>query len=292
MRSRQFTLVAVSLGALAVACSTDRPTSPRDTDPVSAAAEFNRLGDSVMAAGGASADAAPFYGAAGVVGLAREITTVAINVDGEEVKLNAIAIAVEIPGGPMIMCPLSPTTTGRAAPYVCPWGIPHVTRTLFAWRPGRTSQIVTLSAMVDSGPVGIPVPVLFAGAAGTPRDSASSTDAATARPIPAHLEYWDGTGRLWWGIGGTQANSVKPTGKDCPAPPTSDADKPRAGILPRATCQLAEFTFAFDARAGAPPFFWRWNDADSDKRLHNLVLKGAALTGAYLKLNLMAAGPG
>jgi hypothetical protein len=265
------------------------------------AAQFNLLGDSVIASGGTSADAAPFYGAAGVVGLAPEIAPVSIKVDGEDVKFNAVAIAVEISGGPMIACPLPPTSAGLAAPYVCPWGIPRLTRTLFAWRPGRPAQIITLVAMVDSGPIGTPVPVPYAGAgvtAGpfTPRDSAASVAAAAAVPIPAHLEYWDGIGHLWWGTGGTQTNSVKVIGKECPPPPTATATAPRAGVIPRGSCQLADFTFSFSGKAGPPPFRWNANGTTTSTSAtavaHQLVLDRVALTGAYIKLALYSAVPG
>jgi hypothetical protein len=291
-------IVAAAACALAAACSSDTsPTSPGNSSPVAVAAQFNHLGDSVMASGGTSADAAPFYGAAGVVGLVPEISTLSIKVDGADVKFNTIAIAVEISGGPMIACPLPPTSTGWAAPYVCPWGIPRLTRTLFAWQPGRPTQIVTLVAMVDSGPIGTPLPLPYAGAnlgPFTPRDSATSAAAAAAVPIPAHLEFWD-AGHLWWGIGGTQTNSVRPNGKECPPPPTATADAPRAGVIPRGSCQLADFTFSFSGKVSAPPFPWRANGkvgTTSAATTHELVLGRATLTGAYLKLALFSAAPG
>ena len=278
---------------LAGACSHDTvPTSPAGTVSATVAAQFNRMGDSVLASGGSAADAAPYYGAAGLAGLAPVIASVTITIDGTPTTLSAIASAVEISGGPMIACPLPMTTSTAAAPFVCPWGIPHITRTIFAWEPARPARIVTLVAMVDSGPIATPPLVLIPGSGigtVTPFDSATSILSAILRPIPAHLEYWDGTGAVWWGTNGTQVNSVKPNGKACPAPPTATANAPRPGAIPMSTCQLADFTLSFSGTVGVPPIALRRNTATGT---HAISLTAVALSGIYLKLALMAAGPG
>src|ERR1019366_6208217 len=175
---------------------------------------------------------------------------------------------------------------------VCPWGIPHITRTIFAWEPARPARIVTLVAMVDSGPIATPPRVLIPGSAigtVTPFDSATSILSAILRPIPAHLEYWDGTGAVWWGTNGTQRNSVKPNGRACPAPPTATANAPRTGVIPRSNCQLADFTFSFSGMVGVPPIVLRNNAASGT---HTISLSSLAVTGVYLKLAVMAVGPG
>ena len=286
--------------SLAGACSHETaPTSPAGTTSVTVAAQFNRMGDSVLASGGSAADAAPYFGAAGLAGLAPEITTITIDIDGTPTKLSAIASAIEISGGPMILCPLPMTGSTAAAPFVCPWGIPRVTRTLFAWVPGRPARIVTLVAMVDSGPIATPLPVMIAGSGSgtvtgvgtaTTSDSATSTGSAIIRPIPAHLEYADGVGAAWWGTNGTQRNSVKPNGKTCPAPPTATANAPRPGVIPPSSCQLADFTFSFNGTVGVPPIVLRKNTASGT---HTVSLNASAVSGVYLKLAMMMApGPG
>ena len=198
----------------------------------------------------------------------------------------------------MIACPLPMTGSTAAAPFVCPWGIPRVTRTLFAWQPDRPTRIVTLVAMVDSGPLATPSPIAIAGfgsgtvtgiGTATPFDSATSILSAILRPIPAHLEYWDGAGAVWWGTTGTQRNSVKPNGRACPAPPTATANAPRTGVIPRSNCQLADFTFSFSGMVGVPPIVLRNNAASGT---HTISLSSLAVTGVYLKLAVMAVGPG
>jgi len=284
---------------LAGACSREAaPTSPVGTVPATVAAQFNRMGDSVLASGGSAADAAPYFGAAGLAGLAPEIATVTVVIDGTPTKLSAIASAIEISGGPMIACPLPMTGSRAAAAFVCPWGIPRVTRTLFAWVPGRPARIVTLVAMVDSGPIATPPSVMIVGSGSgtvtgvgtaTTSDSATSASSAIIRPIPAHLEYWDGAGSVWWGTSGTQRNSVKPNGKACPAPPTATANAPRPGVIPRSNCQLADFTFSFSGTVGVPPIVLRQNAANGT---HTISLNALSVSGIYLKLALMAPGPG
>jgi hypothetical protein len=281
------------------ACSHDgTPTSPAGTTSATIAAQFNRMGDSVLASGGSTADAAPFYGAAGLAGLAPQITTVTIDIDGTPTKLSAVALAIQISGGPMIACPLPMTGSSAVAPFLCPWGIPLVTRTLFAWSPDKPARIITLVAMVDSGPISTPSPIMGVGtvtgtATGvgttTASDSATATSSAVLRPIPAHLEYSDGAGAVWWGTSGTQRNSVKANGKACPAPPTATANAPRPGAIPPSSCQQADFTFAFSGAVGVPPIPLRKNSASGT---HTISLNSLALTGVFLKLAVMALGPG
>ena len=101
------------------------------------------------------------------------------------------------------------------------------------------------------------------------------------RPIPAHLEYGDGT-HTWWGVSGSQKNSVKPNGGSCPVPPTATGAAARPGAMPAAMCQLADFTFTFSGVVSIPPVALRNNTGVTGT--HTVSVSGAVLTGAYFKL--------
>ena len=281
-------------GLAAAACSSDSSsTGPGPvTSNATAAAQFNHMGDSVLAAGGTASDAAPFYGAAGVLGQSPLATTISVNIDGSAVSMSAVAVAMEVVGGPMIACPLPPVGSGSAGPFVCPWGIPRVTRTLFAWAPATPTKIVTLVASADTGAIGTPTPILIPGT-GTPLgvgttigsmvDSLTGLLGALMKPIPAHLEYGDGT-HTWWGTSGHQTNTVKPMGGTCPVPPTTGSTATHPGAMPAATCQLADFTFAFNGVVGVAPVVLKNNLGVSGT--HTVGVTGASLSGVYYKLAL------
>ncbi len=276
--------------AIAGCSHDDMSTSPFDSSAnLTAAAQFNHMGDSVLAAGGSASDAAPFYGAAGVIDKVHDIATISVSIDGTVTSMNAVAVATEVVGGPIIACPVPPVAAGTAAPYVCPWGIPRITRTLFAWTTTRPTQIVTLVASSDSGSIGTPIPIfrpgsatpVGVGAVGTAADSGKSMDSATVRPIPAHLEFRDGH-HTWWGISGTQMNTVKANGDSCSSPSTNSASAPRPHVIPAASCQLADFTFSFNGIAGIPPvaIFGNANMAGT----HAISMSSTSMTGVYFKL--------
>jgi hypothetical protein len=284
---------AILVAGLAAAACSSGPTMPVSTGTnATAAALFNHMGDSVVASGGTVSDAAPYYGAAGVIGESPNVVAIPVSVDGATISMNAVAVAMEVFGGPMIACPVPPVGSGTAAPFVCPWGIPRVTRTLFAWTGTKPTTIVTLVASADTGAIGTPIPIFLPGTAtpvgvgttvGTMVDSLAGLLSALLRPIPAHLEYGDGT-HVWWGISGTQKNSVKPNGGKCPPPPTATGTAARPGAIPAATCQLADFTFAFSGVVGVPPIVLRSNTGATGT--HTVSVSAAALTGVYFKLSL------
>lgn len=284
---------AIAAAVVAVACSrSDVSTSPANVVASdSAAAQFNQMGDSIRAAGGSANDAAPFYGAAAVIGQAPKFQTISLMIDDTATTMNAVAIAEEIFAGPMIACPV-PAMAAGASPFICPWGIPRVTRTLFAWTPTRPIRFVTLVASSDSSAIGVPVPIFFPGTAtpmgmgtagGTLADSDSSVHNALVRPIPAHLEFNDHR-RTWWGISGTQTDSVAPTGVSCRPAPTDSSSAPRADVMPFGRCQLANFTFAFNGVVSRPPIAIFGDTASVMTSTHTVSLGSTALSGIYLKL--------
>lgn len=297
-KSLVVTGAALAAGLAAAACSrSDMGTAPtNNTANLTVAAQFNHMGDSVRAAGGSASDAAPFYGAAAVVGQAPSIQTVSVMIDDTATTMNAVAVAEEIFAGPMIACPVPAMAAGWAAPFICPWGIPRVTRTLFAWTPDKPTRIVTLVATTDSSAIGIPIPIYFPGTA-TPKgmgtstgalaDSDSSVHSALIRPIPAHLEYND-RHRTWWGISGTQTDSVAPTGVSCRPAPTDSSSAPRPNVMPFARCQLANFTFAFDGVVSRPPIPIFGDTAAVMTSTHTLSMASSSLSGIYLKLGRAA----
>jgi hypothetical protein len=296
---------ALAAGLAAVACSrSDTGTAPvNNSANVIAAAQFNHMGDSIVAAGGSANDAAPFYGAAAVIGQAPTFQTVSVMIDGTATPMNAVAAAVEIFGGPLIACPLPAMGAGAAAAFICPWGIPRVTRTIFAWTPARPTQIVTLIASTDSGAIGTPIPIFFPGSAvasgvgtsaATLADSDSSVTSALIRPIPAHLEFRS-QHRTWWGTSGTQVNTVTPTGVSCRAEPIDSASAPRAEVMSFARCQLANFTFAFDGVVSRPPVPIFGDTASVMTTIHAVSMASTAIPGIYLKMGnpeiVMPGGP-
>src|ERR1039457_204347 len=165
-RSRTLAAGAIFVAGLAVVACSNALTSPAPAPTsTAAAAQFNHMGDSVLASGGSASDAAPFYGAAGVIDQSPNVATISVSIDGAAVSMSAVAVAMEVFGGPMIACPVPPVGSGTAAPFVCPWGIPRVTRTLFAWTPAKPTLIVTLVASSDTGSIGTPIPILIPGTA-------------------------------------------------------------------------------------------------------------------------------
>ncbi|HXD21738.1 MAG TPA: hypothetical protein VN613_00160 [Gemmatimonadaceae bacterium] len=307
-RSAALAGTALLAGLAAVACSrSDLSTSPTGTVASNAAAaQFNQMGDSIRAAGGSANDAAPFYGAAAVIGQAPNIQTVSIMIDDTATTMNAVAVAEEIFAGPKIACPVPAMAAGADAPFICPWGIPRVTRTLFAWTTTRPIKILTLVASEDSTSIGIPVPVFFPGTStpggmgtpmGTLADSDSSSHMAMIRPIPAHLTLF-ANHRTWWGTSGTQTDSVAPNGAPCRPAPTDSASAPRPGVMPSGRCQLANFTFAFSGSVIRPPIAIFGDSATmAAASTHTVSMSSAALTGFYLKLGSAAlvgdgGGPG
>lgn len=293
-KSLVLTGTALAAALVAVACArSDLSTSPANAVAIdSAAAQFNMMGDSIRAAGGSANDAAPFYGAAAVIGQAPKFQTVSVMIDDTATTMNAVAVAEEIFAGPMIACPVPAMASGAAAPFICPWGIPRVTRTLFAWTPTRPFRFVTLVASADSSAVGIPVPIFFPGSAtptgmgtsgGALADSDSSVHSALIRPIPAHLEYNDHR-RTWWGVSGTQTDSVAPTGVSCRPAPTDSSSAPRQNAMPFGRCQLANFTFAFSGVVSRPPIAIFGDTASVMTSTHTVSMASTALSGIYLKL--------
>ena len=290
---------ALIAGLAAVACSrSDMGTAPVNNNnaTVTAAAQFNHMGDSIVAAGGSSSDAAPFYGAAAVIGQAPTFQTISVMIDDTATTMNAVAVAEEIFGGPMIACPVPAMAAGSASAFICPWGIPRVTRTLFAWTPTKPTRIVMLVASSDSGAIGIPVPIFFPGSAMgmgaraggvMTTDSASGLDSVRIRPIPAHLVYND-MRRTWWGISGTQTDSVAPTGVSCRPAPTDSSSAPRPNVMPFARCQLANFTFAFKGVVSRPPIPIFGDTTAVMTTTHAVSLSSAAISGIYLKLGSAA----
>ncbi|MFI5231478.1 MAG: hypothetical protein ACHQSE_03085 [Gemmatimonadales bacterium] len=284
------TALAAAFAAYACARS-DLSTSPANVVAIdSAAAEFNMMGDSIRTAGGSANDAAPFYGAAAVIGQAPKFQTVSVMIDDTATTMNAVAVAEEIFAGPMIACPVPAMASGSAAPFICPWGIPRVTRTLFAWTPTRPFRFMTLVASSDSSAIGIPffypgsaTPMGIGTAGGALADSDSSVHSALIRPIPAHLEYND-RHRTWWGTSGTQTDSVAPTGVSCRPAPTDVSSAPRANAMPFARCQLANFTFAFSGVVSRPPVAIFGDTASAMTRTHTVSMASTALSGIYLKL--------
>src|ERR1019366_3251750 len=98
LRSRILAATVVLAGLAATACSkSDVVTAPGTvTNNASSAAQFNHMGDSVLASGGSTSDAAPFYGAAGVIGQSPNSTAISVSVDGASISMNAVAVAMEV----------------------------------------------------------------------------------------------------------------------------------------------------------------------------------------------------
>lgn len=314
--SRGLWLAVAAFTSAAAGCSSDtRPTAPSESSQSAAlavAATFNRMGDSVTAQHGDSDAANRFYGAAAVLRRVPVFDTITISIDSVPMTFNAVALDVT-DSGTTDLCPMPPMANGADAQFLCPWGRPNTTRTLFAWQPGHPPHIVQLVATSDSGAIGLPGQWRWI-AAGTDTmttmDSTSTGSTAgggggsavvTFR-IPARLEYFsgDGTG-VWWGSNGTQMNSVTPNGQPCrPASDSTASDSSSSGNLGpnvnreghgwgglhinSVSCQMADFKFQFAGTVRVPPVtWWHHNTANG---AHTISLDPSHVPGAYVTIGI------
>jgi len=312
--SRGLWLVVAALTSAAAGCSSGTtstaPLNPSQSVALAVAHTFDRMGDSVVAAHGDSDAATRFYGAAAVLKRVPVFDTIAITIDSVPTTFNAVALVVNDSGGPAT-CPMPPMDDDRDAAYECAWGIPHTTRTLFAWQPGQPPHIIQLVATSDSGAIGLP----------NHRASGSSwsgtTGTVTGTPtgtliIPARLKYFSGDGSgIWWGTDGTQMNAVQPNGQPCPKDTTAadststDSTSPdRGGMMGggreghgwhglhmnTASCQMADLTFAFSGTVSVPPVSWWQRNTASGT--HTISLDASSVPGAYVTLTPDNTGTG
>ncbi len=287
--SRGWWLAAAAISSAAVGCSSDtHPTAPLSSSTTVALAvanTFQKMGDSVVAQHGDSDESNRYYGAAAVLRRVPVFDTITIMVDSVPMTFNAVALAVDDTGGPS-GCPMPPMDDDRDAQYECPWGTPHMTRTLFAWQTDSLPHIVQLVAVSDSGAIGLP---RFGGA----QHSSTGTDTASMA-IPARLKYFSRGDGIWWGTAGTQQNSVTPNSKPCPAPSDSAAadtssrgDREGHGWgqfhMANVACQMADFTFDFAGTVSVPPVNW-WH-RNTASGTHTVSLSAAKVPGAYIILS-------
>ncbi len=285
---RGWWMAVAAITSAVVGCSESRPTAPASASTSAAlavAASFQHLGDSVTAAHGDTDAAGRYYGAAAVLRRVPVFDTITIMIDGVPMAFDAVALVVDDTGGPAT-CPIPPVDDGSDTPYECPWGLPRMTTTLFAWQPGNAPHIVQLVASSDSGAIGLPL-------GRRPQGDSALTS------VPARLKYFDGAGGTWWGSAGSQNNSVTPNGQPCTAPSDTsaadssanpDRDGHRWGQLQMATaaCQMASFSFAFSGTVSVPPVARASNTATGS---HTISLAaGSSVPGAYVTLGLPLRG--
>ncbi len=308
--SRGLWLAVAAITSAAVGCSSDtRPTAPSTANQSAAlavAATFNHMGDSVVAQHGDTDAANRFYGAAAVLRRIPVFDTITITIDSVPMTFNAVALDVADTGS-TTMCPMPPMDNDGDAEFLCPWGRPHDTRTLFAWQPGQPPHIVQLVAVNDSSAIGLPGRWrwMSGGDTTTSMDSTSTDSAGSSVVfrIPARLKYFsgDGTG-IWWGSDGSQMNSVTPNGKPCPTPSdTTAADSTSSGDrggfgggreghgwgglhINSVSCQMADFTFQFAGTVRVPPLSWWHHNTASGT--HTLSLDASSVPGAYVIIGI------
>ncbi|MDE3152160.1 MAG: hypothetical protein KGL93_07925 [Gemmatimonadota bacterium] len=313
--SRGLWLVVAAATSAAAGCSSDsRPTAPlqsSQTVALAVAKTFDRMGDSVVAAHGDSDAATRYYGAAAVLRRIPAFDTITITIDSVPMQFNAVGLAVTDSGGPAT-CPMPPMDDDRDAAYECPWGIPHTTRTLFAWQPGHPPHIIQLVATSDSGAIGLPNRHRSGDGASDTTTATVSTDSTGALLIPARLKYFsgDGTG-VWWGTSGSQMNAVQANTTPCPkdtsaadstsTDSTSSADRGGMGgdreghgwnglHMATASCQTATLTFAFSGTVSLPPVDW-WH-RNTASGTHTISLAASSVPGASVTMVLQAGGSG
>ncbi|HVA58809.1 MAG: hypothetical protein WBQ26_00755 [Gemmatimonadaceae bacterium] len=283
-------MTGAAIAIVVAGCSSgSRPTAPASASHSAAlvvAANFQRLGDSVTAVHGDTDDAGRYYGAAAVLRRVPVFDTITIMVDHAPMTFDAVALAVDDTGS-LAGCPIPPMDDDSDAQYECPWGMPRMTRTLFAWQPGDARHIVQIVALADTGAIGLP-----------PFGRPPRSDTAGIA-VPARLKYFDGAGGTWWGSAGSQSNSVTPNGQPCPAPADTarsdssaspDRDGHHWGHMQMATvtCQMASFSFAFTGTVSVPPVAWARNTAAGS---HSISLATSSVPGAYVTLDLAVKGP-
>ncbi|MGH7669568.1 MAG: hypothetical protein ACRENQ_08730 [Gemmatimonadaceae bacterium] len=312
--SRGLWFAVAAITTAVAGCSSDtRPTAPLVSSQSTAAAlavaaTFNRMGDSVVAQHGDSDAANRYYGAAAVLRRVPVFDTITISIDSVPMTFNAVALDVT-DSGSTDLCPMPPMANGADAQFLCPWGMPHSTRTLFAWQPGHPPHIVQLVATADSSAIGLPGLWRWIAAGAdttTTMDSTSTAGAGTgaiaAFRVPAQLEYFsgDGTG-IWWGSNGTQMNSVTPNGNPCGTPSDSTASdsssSANAGAnanregygwgglhISSVSCQMADFSFQFAATVRVPPINWWHHNTASGT--HTVSLDPSHVPGAYVTIGI------
>ena len=314
--SRGLWLAIAAATSAVVGCSSDqRPTAPLASDPSAAlavAATFNRMGDSVVAQHGDSDAANRFYGVAALLRRVPVFDTITITVDSEPMMFNAVALDVTDTGGTGL-CPMPPMDNDGDAQFLCPWGRPHSTRTLFAWQPGQPPHIVQLVAVNDSSAIGLPGRWRWFAAGSdtmTTHDSTGtdSTGSIATFLVPARLKYFSGDGSgIWWGSDGSQMNAVTPNGQACPTPGDTTASDStssdstssgnRGGFggereghgwgglhINSVSCQMADFTFQFTGTVRVPPVTWWHHNTASGT--HSISLDASHVPGAYVTIGL------
>jgi hypothetical protein len=306
--SRRLWVAVAAISSAAVGCSSDqRPTAPlpqNQSAALAVAADFSRMGDSVVAQHGDSDAANRYYGAAALLRRVPAFDTVTIDIDSVPMSFDAVALAV-VDTDSTGICPMPPMDDDRDAQFECPWGAPRSTRTLFAWQPGHPPHIIQLVASADSSGIGLPGRWrwIMGGSDTTTTDSASMATFV----LPARLKYFSGDGSgIWWGSDGSQMSSATPNGQPCPvdtaasdSTSTDSASADRGGYggmrdghgwggfhMSTASCQMADFTFQFAGTVRVPPVIW-WHD-NTASGTHTLSLDASKVPGAYVTVGFAA----
>ena len=238
--------------AAAVACSGDRVTAPRTADDALQAAEtFARLADSVAFFQGSEA-ALAYRDAADQIRIARQISQIAISIDGTTERWNAVSGERVL----TINCPADPSAGALGIPCIHQ---PMTTRTLIAWRGSDPRRLLFLTAPAEAGDIG------------------SFSTPTVAIFVPAFLQLIEGRERFWVGTSGKFTSSVK-TGAACPAP---------MGVaIAQSTeikCTQAELTWTVDATvepARGLPF------ANAARVTHKIAISKAVIAGTSIAVTL------
>ena len=253
MRFLSHLAIAGAVAAVS-ACSNESGITAPSADALQTADQLTQLADSISASDAATAST--IRGLAEVVRQSGAASTVQIAVDGETHEFSAVSNE-SIFSSPCVSAPSSgdqPVT-----PCVA---VPLRTRSFVAWQP-TTHRIVLLTALAESGDIG-----------GAPD--------ATRLTVPAQLQLFDGKGGVWWGVSGSQANSMT-LGKECPSITARTADRQVTVI-----CHEADFRWRFSAIAGAPPLAIRGNTASGQ---HKLEMAESTVHGAQWKFAIVTTTP-
>ena len=230
-----------------VGCNGGSTAPLGDVDAARAAAEFERIADSLTAVGGDVSVVHAYRGLANAVRIGHP-SPIVIAIDGSSRDFLAVARDVDW------------ERTGACAEpgSLCLMAPPL--RSMIAWDRATPRRVVQLTAT----PGGMPIGMLYPG---TSMGSFMNT---------ATLTYFDGAGGMYIGTDGSQ-NISDPVRTSTPCFTTNFPT-----IAPGGTCVLADFTVSFSGTVAPPPVVISRNTASGS---HTLAMSSQSVAGSSVVLS-------
>src|SRR5689334_8330378 len=180
MRRTSGYLLAAAVVAATAACSKDTSLTAPSPDALQAAEQLTRFADSISASDKATASTVREL--ADVVRRSAAVATVSLSIDGQAHDFSAVANESVL----LIPCTVTASSGDQST---APCGdVPFRRRSLVAWEPG-TRSMLALTTLDEAGAI-------------------AHDPTVTQRPVAARLQLFTGDGRHWWGVSGTQSNTM------------------------------------------------------------------------------------